>query len=361
MEDEVVSNLKDNHVVHRKSLREYDPTGLYHVGGSGSAAYTHYGSTVVGQSEHYATLGGPLMIAPNGGFINKSLQFPNTSDASVVQSLYDNARREVAQGLVNLIEARKLSSTFESIARVLPRKRQAFKAFFNKLKSWRGSKDISSATLAYQFGIAPLLTDIQNTCAFISDASNLVDRYERGARQVSSRVFSLGMMPEPTSVLYTMTEFRPTFSWVLAPKLRYSLVYRYRRSLFDWYNKAQFILQRMGFLSPARVAWELTPWSFVVDWFFDTSGLLMRLDDILGFDPIETISLTKSVKWIGKIDITKIVYTSLGIGASYRCASDTYSYYWRLPLGRTTYVGPSNRFGKKQTLLSIALARQRLR
>lgn len=41
-------------------------------------------------------------------------------------------------------------------------------------------------------------------------------------------------------------------------------------------------LSQLGFTNPLSVAWELLPWSFVLDWFIDVGGYINRMDFALG-------------------------------------------------------------------------------
>lgn len=47
-------------------------------------------------------------------------------------------------------------------------------------------------------------------------------------------------------------------------------------------NQAAFELTRITSLNPLTIAWELTPFSFVVDWFFDVGGYLQAQENALG-------------------------------------------------------------------------------
>lgn len=47
-------------------------------------------------------------------------------------------------------------------------------------------------------------------------------------------------------------------------------------------NPNMFLRESLGLLNPATVAWELAPWSFVVDWMYDFGGLLSSLTDLAG-------------------------------------------------------------------------------
>lgn len=45
-------------------------------------------------------------------------------------------------------------------------------------------------------------------------------------------------------------------------------------------------LTQLGFSNPLSVAWELMPWSFVLDWFVDVGGYINRMDFALGLSDI---------------------------------------------------------------------------
>jgi hypothetical protein len=369
MSDSVNPRLRDNPVVHRKSYVDYIPVPLTHPGGStaNTGDYTVYTNTAYGQHQwgDISSVFGsqPLNINLDGSWVGGYCRWASPNELEVINNLYKRARKELVQGLVNLIEARQFPSAIGSLADLLPKKKQNYLRFFKSLGSFRGSKRLSSAYLAYQFGIAPVLSDIVKVNGFLSDFHRQLTRFESGARNVVSQVFPGSLQVEiPSTVAYGQEKVHQ-IRLMHPPQTRYTLVYRYRRAYGPLMTKIQFILQRLGFLSLANAAWELTPWSFVVDWFFDTSGILMQIDDLLGLDPIETVSCVKSNKWQAEVDIFGTTYglNNSNIGWTGKGAVSYCSYYSRLPLGRSTYVGPSNRFGKKQLLLSVALARQRLR
>jgi len=55
------------------------------------------------------------------------------------------------------------------------------------------------------------------------------------------------------------------------------------RVAFD-YDGAAFTLEQMGLNNPAALAWELVPFSFVVDWFINVGDVLSSLTDFAGID-----------------------------------------------------------------------------
>jgi len=64
-------------------------------------------------------------------------------------------------------------------------------------------------------------------------------------------------------------------------KVTFNTVYRTK----VWYSvEPSYLsnLSQMGLLNPAEVAWELTPWSFVVDWFVPVGNVLEALTARVG-------------------------------------------------------------------------------
>jgi hypothetical protein len=78
------------------------------------------------------------------------------------------------------------------------------------------------------------------------------------------------------------------------PTTRFVLVVKpnvkYNTQLFSALDHAM----RRFASSPATLAWEKVPFSFVVDWLVDVRGVLSKVDKAIGFTPYEIISFTKS-------------------------------------------------------------------
>jgi hypothetical protein len=49
-------------------------------------------------------------------------------------------------------------------------------------------------------------------------------------------------------------------------------------------NPNLFLLNQLGLLNPAQIAWELIPFSFLVDWAFDVQNFLGSFTDFVGCD-----------------------------------------------------------------------------
>jgi hypothetical protein len=63
----------------------------------------------------------------------------------------------------------------------------------------------------------------------------------------------------------------------------------------------------LGSLNPAGLIWEVTPWSFVVDWFVDVSGFLAASNPTHWFSILTSwASYSSEVTFVGYVDITNL-------------------------------------------------------
>jgi hypothetical protein len=121
-----------------------------------------------------------------------------------------------------------------------------------------------------------------------------------------------------------------------------------------------FVISRFA-SSPADLAWELVPFSFVVDWFVDLSGVFRLIDKIIGFSPYEVISFTKTRSYKLGTQAILDVRTPCGGGSigSY-LSNHTYSFYERSLVSGSALPIWNPRFGKNQAAISVALITQAL-
>jgi hypothetical protein len=121
--------------------------------------------------------------------------------------------------------------------------------------------DISGRWLELQYGWLPLMSDAYNSAKFIADRHNppRVETLRTGARNID--VINTSTSPSNYSGFGNRT-IRVVYKYVLTEELSEA------RSL--------------GLVDPLGVAWEITPWSFVVDWFLPIGTYL----DVLNILPI---------------------------------------------------------------------------
>jgi hypothetical protein len=151
---------------------------------------------------------------------------------------------------------------FKSIAQV-----ETYTSSFRSLKAL--IRGVSAARLTYVYGIRPMLSTIYESIERLTDTLDMDLLCVRGRSRSDvsyAREFNL-----PSSV----TSYQDTLAvreyQSQAHKCEIKLVYKCPRlSAATWTS-----------LNPASIAWELTPYSFVVDWFFDVGSYLRNLETAL--------------------------------------------------------------------------------
>jgi len=122
--------------------------------------------------------------------------------------------------------------------------------------------------LEFHFGWSPLLSDIGNALDILTQG--IPNYLVRGkASLTSSSTFIVGSGPV-NKQRHTMTS-----GWSI----------RARVEVTDPNTR---LASQMGFVNPLTVAWELVPFSFVVDWFVNVGDVLASYSDFLGFKFLES-------------------------------------------------------------------------
>jgi len=136
---------------------------------------------------------------------------------------------------------------------------------------------LASGWLELQYGWKPLLQDLYGICEFIADAQYAPDYGKITAKRTLQHVYN--------DVTKTTDYGGTTFT--RSGNAKYSVKYTlyYGTSVPTIHN-----LSSLGITNPALIAWELTPFSFVVDWFLPIGNWLGSFDATLG------LSFTKGCK-----------------------------------------------------------------
>jgi hypothetical protein len=147
------------------------------------------------------------------------------------------------------------------------------------------SKRIANHWLEYQYGWKPLLQDAFGVSELLTNHL-VTDRYNIGSRSSGK------------STLKDSGGSIDTVKWVLekTTKCRMSLTYRLE-------NAGQAVLAQTGISNPALLAWELLPYSFVVDWFVPVGNYLQALQAFSGFEFVDGwIAQTTELKYTENAD-----------------------------------------------------------
>jgi len=143
-------------------------------------------------------------------------------------------------------------------------------------KTWRrlvsGSyKDLAQLWLELQYGWKPLLQDIHGACTEL-------DRVEQDAEDSAYRVTVSKKVREDTKEVITSP------SWPGYKDIRRNMQLCHVRLDYRPGNIELARLSSLGLTNPAMIAWELMPFSFVVDWAFPIGNWINSLDAALGYD-----------------------------------------------------------------------------
>jgi hypothetical protein len=322
-----------------------------------------------GNSEHYFT---PASISPVWPVTDTEL-IRSTMDAFYNQNEVDS--------LLNVVEAPEMVSSTKSLyQKIIGAKNVGFlsqKRLVQFMKS-NGRKELSFLSggyLYYSFGVAPLVSDMQK----ISKATLSYKKAIEGVIRKAGQIVSVHRSCEGSLVFTNTgnsTPFGPRYGTVddagkywkvgaIYPLTKPKRICTIRGIRNHQYNiqafqKLDYLIGRFGSAGPASFLWERIPFSFVVDWFLDLSGIVNYLDNTLTGSTKSVKDACISEKYAALIRVDK-----LRQAANFTCTQDgsqiavvELSRYRRTPIRPTISVGLSGRFGKKQLGLTAALIGQ---
>lgn len=146
-------------------------------------------------------------------------------------------------------------------------------------KSDKPLRDLSEQWLQLQYGWRPLLNDVYAICT---------------AKPPISRTASSSFTRQETSPVVTGQS--DPFGWSMSRDVTYRCA---MRGTVRVSNSAVAAGSAFGLTDPNSVAWELVPFSFVVDWFLPVGDYLARLHALDGlelFDECTTYAITNNCK-----------------------------------------------------------------
>lgn len=118
------------------------------------------------------------------------------------------------------------------------------------------------------------------------------------------------------------------------------------------------VMSSFGITNPALLAWELTPYSFVVDWMLPVGDFLDSLDAMLGYGPAWTsISTLEKVSWIHELGYSAspdglITYDRSGKGSK-QVVNLTRQAYDSVPLAQAPRFRNGATLGRMANALSL--------
>jgi hypothetical protein len=289
-----------------------------------------------------------------------SIALPSSVDELALKDdIIEKAHQLKADVLLDLVEGNQMWPTIVELATCLP----------NMAKNWRSIRKVlktaSNAYLAYKFGIRPVISDIMAINRHMVKLKDDMKKHKEGKEYRFSRVkelvttFNGGFRP-PTGSLY---DHNAIGSVIDNPVIRYVLVVKPNATyMTPFFQKVDYLLSRFA-TSPASLAWELVPYSFVVDWFLDLRGVLRSLDNLVGFEPYTVVSFSRSFSYkLGTHWHTENHSPCNGVGLGpWPDGNSQYKLYERSPVTTAgSYPRWQPRFGKNQAGISAALITQKL-
>jgi len=208
-------------------------------------------------------------------------------DARALNKLYNNVKHQDVNLAVALAEAHKTVSMIATLATriakalILAKKGNLIGAI--RSLGLNSTKDFANLHLALMYGIKPLMSDIEGLTTMLMQRSYRTETYHitaasgiRGKEMENYRLHS--------------TDFagRSEVKSLFDVYVKYSVTVSIKSNI-------ALDLSRLGFTNPWELAWELVPFSFVVDWFLPIGNYLKNLD-AFAFLKVESVHRTTVVK-----------------------------------------------------------------
>jgi hypothetical protein len=171
----------------------------------------------------------------------------------------------------------------------------------HKAHSKRHLKNPEQATaqgwLELQYGWRPLLQDLYGSLEFVQD---------KWARKVQQRVTKSGSDEDrPDRPSFTDGASTWTYEQIRKTKVKYTLYYSVPEEFLKTLSEA-------GITNPALIAWELTPWSFVVDWFLPVGSFISSWDATVGLTFEKGVKTTVQEVWDNTTAVGSVVHMYSG-------------------------------------------------
>lgn len=150
------------------------------------------------------------------------------------------------------------------------------KAFYDTIKymNLKESKRLADDTLAFMFGVRPLVSDVYGAIsAFKKGLPSDTVLVKGGGSHIEHATYSR-IYPSAGS---------PAWYYEDVVSVRIKVTVRYV-SQYTVDNSLAAELQTLGLINPAEVLWEKLPWSFVIDWFIPIGSWIQGFTSSVGLN-----------------------------------------------------------------------------
>lgn len=300
-----------------------------------NATYTRLGPCVLGDGRQFSPESAGFRIFGNIGSLDPNLQISVTNKLrESIQGSDFNAGIVAAEAhkTANLVSstAKKLSLSYSAL-----RKGRVFDAAFHltgkaptksEIRRFDKKRSISSQWLELQYGWLPLLHDVQSGAEALAHAHHRASCQRFVVRGSRSTGKPRGPYADPAS---------SNSSWTPETSVMPASFIGEEQIQIVAYVSSTDGLGLLGLTDPATIAWELVPYSFVVDWFIPIGDYLSAVQASRSIEGtfITTVSRKTSIDgvvWTGnptnpnrlvgigqwaerKISLTRSVSSSLSV------------------------------------------------
>lgn len=145
---------------------------------------------------------------------------------------------------------------------------------------WTRPKDASALWLEYWFGWSPLVADIGNVVDVLQGDVPYGQRLRgRGSAKTKLKKTLAGIPP-------SIVEQDARSRCQIIGKVTVT-------------NHDLYLANKLGFVNPALIAWELVPFSFLIDWFYPVGDFLASMTNNVGIEVTDI--------WISKTQVIRCV------------------------------------------------------
>lgn len=187
-------------------------------------------------------------------------------------AVYEKAKNQNVNLANFLAEIGKTKDSFIDIVKRLAKvvlsakKGNLTKAWKNLVPQGTNTKQLANDHLLWVYGVSPILSDIDGMAKQL--AEGFQDGMEIVVKSAQSKEYSNSTVANSTSsILYRREQLDVRTTVTVKAVLKYKMS-----------NPALQNLSQLGLTNPATVVWEVTPWSFVIDWIIPIGNWLDSLD-----------------------------------------------------------------------------------